>query len=100
MAAVHGTYQNGKIILDAPADWPDGTRVVVERSEDTIGIPGEEQGDDPESIARWLAWFDSLQPLILTPEDEERIRKAREEQKAFELATWDERSEKLRKMWE
>jgi len=100
MAAVHGTYQNGKIILDAPADWPDGTRVVVERSEDTIGIPGEEQGDDPESIAAWIAWPDSLQPFVMTPEDDERWRKSREESKAWELAHCEERSEKIRKLFE
>ena len=60
----------------------------------------EEQGDDPESIAKWLAWVDSLEPLILTPEDEERIRQARDEQKAFELARWEERSRKLEKLFE
>ena len=65
------------------------------RDEDRIGISEEGQGDDPELIARWIAWYDAVEPLILTPDDEERIRKAREEQNAFEAAHWDERNRKL-----
>ena len=60
----------------------------------------DEQGDDPESIARWCAWVDSLEPFILTADDEERIRKAREEQKAFEFAQWEARANNLRKLFE
>jgi hypothetical protein len=27
---VTGTYRNGKVALDAPVDWPEGTHVVCE----------------------------------------------------------------------
>ena len=86
MSAIRGTIQDGKVVFSTPPDWPNGAEVDVElaRRREEIGISEEEQGDDPESIARWLTWYDSLEPLILTREDEDRIRKAREEQKAFE----------------
>jgi len=102
MSAIRGTIQDGKVVFDAPPDWPNGTPVEVEpvRTEEAIGISEEEQGDDPESIARWLAWFDSLEPLILTTEDEERIRQAREEQRAFELSQWEQHGKKLEKLFE
>jgi len=72
MSAIRGTIQDGKVVFETPPHWPEGTQVEVEpvREEETIGISEEEQGDDPESIARWLAWADQIQPLILTPEEE------------------------------
>jgi hypothetical protein len=103
MSAIRGTIQDGKVILDTPANWPNGKRVFVvdpEGDDGLVMLSEEEQGTDPESIARWLAWYDALEPLVMTPEDEEQIRKAREEQKAFELAKWEERSKKLEKLFE
>ena len=103
MAAIRGTIRDGKVEFDAPPGWPDGTEVAVTAPADTGPVRmaiEDEQGDDPESIARWLAWFDSLEPLVVSPEDEERIRKARADQKAFELSKWDEHSAKLEKLFE
>lgn len=99
MNAVRGVVTDGKIVVTVPPDWEDGTEVEV-RPVDPVGIPEEEQGDDPESIAKWLAWYDTVQPLILTPEDEERIAAARKAEREFELSTRKERGEQLRKMWE
>jgi hypothetical protein len=73
--------------------------VAIDRDEDRIGISEEEQGDDPESIAAWIAWMNGLQPF-LTPEEDEAWRKARAEQKAFELSKWEERGERIRKLFE
>lgn len=103
MSEIGGTIQDGKVILDHPPAWPNGKRVwVVDpgRGSELMMMTEDEQGTDPEAITKWVEWFDSLQPLILTPEDEERIRKAREDQKAFELAHWEERSHKLEKLAE
>ena len=38
---------------------------------------GDLLGDDPASIERWLAWFDSLEPLNFTPEEEAAWHAAR-----------------------
>ena len=58
MDAVEATVQNRRIELPAPADWPDGTKVMI----DAIPAPAEnclvgvdfmtevEQSDDPEVI--------------------------------------------------
>jgi len=97
MSAIRGTIRDGKVVFDTPPDWPDGTPVEVEpaRAGDRIGLSEEEQGDDPESIARWLAWADQIQPLLMTPEEEAEWQKARAEQKAWELANWETRSKKI-----
>jgi hypothetical protein len=94
MSAIRGTIRNGQVVLDEPADLPDGTRVTVGREPIEL-MTEDEQGDDPESIAAWIAWAESVQPLILTPEDEERIRQARADQKAWELANWEAHSKKI-----
>jgi hypothetical protein len=102
VAAIRGTIRNGKVEFDSPPAWPEGAEVLVVDSvipsapdEPFRMLTEEEQGDDPESIVRWLAAYDALEPLILTPDDEARIRAARDEQRAFELAQWEAHSKKL-----
>jgi hypothetical protein len=69
--AIKGTYKGGTVILDQPANWPEGSRVRVEPDPtlNFIGMPEEQQGDDPESIRRWLEAFDAIPPLQMTPEE-------------------------------
>ena len=104
MSAIRGTIRDGKVVFDTPPAWPEGKEVFVVDPENAerelVLLREDEQGDDPELIERWCAWVDSLEPFILTAEDEERIRKARAEQKAFELAQWEARADNLRKLFE
>jgi len=100
LSAIHGRVKNGKIELAAPADWPDGTEVEVRPVEEAVGLTEDEWPETPEEIEAWLRWYDTVQPLILTPEDEARIAAARKAQRDFELATWDEQAEKARKLVE
>jgi len=92
-----GTWKNGQVILDGPADWPEGCRVVVIRESlsDSLGTTGDEQAGDPESIARWIAAFDAIPPLEMTREEEAEWRAAREAQKAFEIARFEERARRI-----
>ena len=99
MSAIRGTFRDGKIVFDTPPDWPDGKTVLVtdpDEGGELVMLTEDEQGDDPESIARWLAWFDSLEPLVLTPEDEEIIQ--RMVRRHFEL-TRSERAEEVLRKW-
>ena len=97
MTAIETTVKNGRIVVDAPADWPEGSRVIVERApaHHELGMTEEEQGDDPQSIARWLAEFDAIPPLRMTPEEEAEWRAARQAQKEYEIANWEERSRRI-----
>src|SRR5579875_2628072 len=83
MTAVPGTYKNGHIILDAPADWPEGCRVIVEPAPqgEPIGIREEDWPDTPEGIAAWLQWYDSLEPIEMTPQQEAEWQAARKAQR-------------------
>lgn len=88
MSAIRGTFRDGKIVFDTPPDWPDGKTVLVTdpgEGDELVMLTEDEQGDDPESIARWLAWFDSLEPLRMTPEDEASLNEWRAKMKAFNI---------------
>jgi hypothetical protein len=67
------TLNDGHIVLDEPADWPDGCRVTVEPLPghvEPIGITEEQWPRTADAIAEWLEWFDSIEPVEYAPEEE------------------------------
>lgn len=93
-----GTWKDGRVVLDEPADWPEGSRIVVSPlipARSTEGGADEQENDDPESIARWIDAFDAIPPLEMTPEEEARWQEARAAQKAHEIATFEERARRI-----
>ena len=103
MDRVTGIYRNGKVALDQPVDWPDGTHVVCEYGAQPEHVDfffdGSPWEDTPEAIQRWAEWFDSLEP-VLTGQELERfeseLRSARDEQK-LRLPKGQERIDNLHK---
>ncbi len=50
-------------------------------ADDPPGTAGDPQSDDPEAVARWIAEFDAIPPLQMTPAEEADWRSARETKK-------------------
>lgn len=102
MNAIKATYRNGQFVPDEPVDWPEGKRVLVAPADPSqvTGMTDEEQPDDPETIARWIAEFDAIPPIQMTPEEEAQWQAARKAQKEFELATFFDRADRLGRMHE
>jgi hypothetical protein len=98
MDAINAVVRNGRVETDEPIDLPDGTRLVVRPADDDDVEDGWD--NSPEGIAAWLKWYDSLEPLIFTPEEQKALEEDRKARKAWELAHADERHEKLRRLWE
>ncbi len=96
-ATLMGIWKNGQVILDSQAEWPEGCRVVLirEPAPDALGTTGDEQADDPESIARWIAAFEAIPPLEMTHKEEAEWRAAREAQRAFEIARFEEHAGRI-----
>jgi hypothetical protein len=90
-----GTWRNGQIVLDGPADWPEGCRVVVTRGShhEAYGMTEHEheQSDDPAAIARWLSEFDSIPPWQMTAEEEAEWRGARQAITDYTIANMQKR---------
>jgi hypothetical protein len=102
VTAIKAIIKDRRLEFDVPADWPDGTEVVVKplRTEETLGIREEDWPETPEASAAWLKWYDSLEPLIFTDDERAAWEAARQERKVFEKAAFDQRAEKLRRVWE
>jgi hypothetical protein len=103
MTAIKTNIHNGWIQLPAPADWPEGSEVVIQLAAASVeagpirGMSEEEQADDPESVARWIAALEAIPPLHMTAEEEAAWRTERQEQRAWELASFEERAERVQR---
>jgi hypothetical protein len=90
-----GVWKNGQIVLDGLADWPEGCRVIVEPIADQLGITEEEWPRTPEAMASWLEWFDSVEPIEMTAEDEAGWQDWRQKVKDYTIAKMNEQVEGL-----
>jgi hypothetical protein len=102
MTVLNAVVKNGKIEVETPVDWPEGTEVRIELVpiSDSIGIRDDDSIDTPEMIARDLALMDQIEPLEITDEEQANWDAARQMQKDWEKLRFDEHAEALRKMWE
>jgi hypothetical protein len=103
MNAIRGVMRNGQVILEEPADLPEGTRaevVPVEAAPTALGMREEDWPTTPEGIAALLARMDQVGPGWLSPEADAPWRAALREQKDLENARFFEDAEKLLGMWE
>ena len=75
MNAIRGTFQDGKVVFDTPPDWPEGTRLEVQPASvpPVRMMTDDEQSDDPESIAKWLAAFDAIPVAGSSPFDDPAV---------------------------
>ncbi|MGH7139879.1 MAG: hypothetical protein ACREHD_29425 [Pirellulales bacterium] len=102
MSLITGTVKDGLIVLDEPGHLAEGSRVVVKPVDtaETYGMSEAEWHDSPEAIADWIAWCDSLEPIELSVADEAALNAYRERQRELAKTSFDERSERLRKIWQ
>jgi hypothetical protein len=72
MSCVKATWKNGQIVPEEPVSWPEGCRLEVRTAmpAEFEFLTEEEQGDDPESIRRWIEELRALGPIPMTPEQE------------------------------
>jgi hypothetical protein len=92
MSAIRGTIQDGKVVFDTPPGWPEGKEVlVVDPAEVNKPVPpvpmmtDDEQGDDPESVAEWLAAFDDIPVAATSPLDDPAVVSWREAMRRFNI---------------
>jgi hypothetical protein len=93
MNAVKGTWKNGRIVLDRPIDWPDDCRLAIAplTDEEILGIREEDWPTTPEAMADWLKWYDSLEPLEVTADEEAEFEAWRRKIKEYSIAMTQER---------
>jgi hypothetical protein len=95
---IRGIVENGRVVALDPAPWPNGTPVRIDAD---LTVDEESvQPNDPESIAEWIAWMRSLEPLELTEDETARWQADRDRRKAEEKANFALEFERLRGMWQ
>jgi hypothetical protein len=92
------TWKNGQVVLDEPADWPEGCRLQVapiRQPAELVGIPDDQWPRDPQGIAELLKRMDQIEPFEMTPEEEADWLAWRRKIKEYELANFSKRVEGL-----
>jgi hypothetical protein len=92
MSAIRGRYMDGTVVLDTPADWPNGIEVVVEPAPtaEAFGIRDDEWPTTPEGIAALLARMDQFEAIEITPEEEADISAWRKKINEYTIAHMDD----------
>ncbi len=94
--------RNGQLELSQPLDLPDGTEVEIRLPEPAgIAVFREDEGEvTPEEIARTLAIMEKIEPFEMSDEERAALEADRQARKEWEKAHFDERAEKLRRVWD
>jgi hypothetical protein len=88
MDAIRATVRSGRLELDTPPVWPDGTVVLIEPENalpETIGIDESQWSDEPASMADWDAWIQTIEPLEFTPQEVEKMAEFDQRMRLYNL---------------
>jgi hypothetical protein len=88
MNAIRATWINGQIVPSEPANWPEGSELLVEATGakgDKIGLTEDEWRDDPESVAAWIEAVQAIEPPIWAEGEAEEYERYRAEHRRFNI---------------
>jgi hypothetical protein len=87
MHAIKATWTNGQIVPAEPVDWPEGSTLLVEPMPpaEKIGLDESEWSDDPQSIADWIAWVDTIPPQVLADDERADMERYRAEHRRLNI---------------
>ncbi|NLX94548.1 MAG: hypothetical protein GXY83_00075 [Rhodopirellula sp.] len=95
---IRATVKDGRLDVDVPADWPDGTEVEVHPCE--RGTQGDADAMSAEEIAQVLSAMDQMEPLEMTDAERAACEAEREARNRREKSQFAERAQGLRSAWE
>jgi hypothetical protein len=90
MNEISGTFRNGEVVLDGPADWPEGCRLRIAPEPTESDVP-----ETAEQIEDWLRWYRALEPLEFTPGEEAALAEWRQRRREHGAGKSRERVEGL-----
>lgn len=87
MSAIKAIWTNGQIVPAEAVDWPEGCELLVEPAPAAAKIGMDESAwrDDPQSIADWIAWVDTIEPMRWEEGEREAYERCREEHRRFNI---------------
>ncbi len=89
--AIKAIVRNGRVEIDAPDEWPEGTQVMIEAlpQEESLGMREEDWPTTPEGIAALLKSWKEMEPLEMTPDEEAAWNAWRQKVKEYTIANMD-----------
>ena len=71
MTTIRTVIHDRRIDAPAPDDIPDGTEVIIELVpvHQKIGLDESEWRDDPQALADWAEWLDTIEPISFAEPD-------------------------------
>jgi hypothetical protein len=94
MTTIKATVSGGRLDLQVPTDWPDGTEVEIH----PVGVTDDMMPSD--EVARLLALMDQAEPLDLSDAERAAWEAERQVRKEWEKTQFAEHAAKLKRMWE
>ncbi len=98
MTAIRALIKGGRLELDAPVDWPDGTEVEIHPLNESTSVDADAMS--PEQIATVLAAMDQIVPLEFTDTERDAWEAERNARKQREKAEFLQYGQGLRSKWE
>jgi hypothetical protein len=95
---IRGTVKGGRLEVNVPADWPDGTEVEIHPSQAPRGADAEVIA--AAEIARTLAAMDKVEPFEMSDAEQAAWCAERRADREREKSQFAELSERLRRMWD
>ena len=86
MNAIKATWTNGQIVPAEPVEWPEGSELRVESVAPggaKTGLTQDDWGEDPESIAAWIAAVEKIEPMTWAEGEREEYERYREKVRQF-----------------
>lgn len=86
MDSIKATWTNGQIMPLEPIAWPEGTELVVEPVLTLpLGLQESQWRSDVQAIADWEAWLATVQPRMLTNQEQADLAAYEAEHRRFNL---------------
>lgn len=98
MTTLKATIKDGRLEIDVPFDWPDGTEVEIHPLGQ--GTNGDSDSMSPEEIARTLAAMEQIVPFEMTAAELASWDAERNARTEREKAEFTKRADRLRGQWE
>jgi hypothetical protein len=101
MCKIIATVKDGRLELDVPPDWPNGTTVEIHcvQERDTLGNSDTGATTSAGALTDWLKWCDALEPLSQADAERAAWEESRRQQQDCETLTLFDWAERRRQAW-
>lgn len=95
MTMTMAKYEDGRVILDTPVDWPNGSELEIRLRSPLSNQCDDETPETPEEIEQWIEEMKSIPGIQISDEEMAAWHLRRKEDKERELNRMHARVDRL-----